>query len=260
MNWEDLGALLRKWRAAIREKGLLDWFLYEDEKEGLEGEPARAKYCLKLVAIYSFPAVILWGTIGLENKPWSFLTAAAVTVALFVGIPGILLFAYHAITVGITRLPKQIQGVAQIALGVILWLAPVGLFLPANVDITITELLLSFAQGLTSWELWFLELIYVNFVYGVAVSVPPKFLPVRSYLVLTPIIFIAAVVRFQPGSSDHQITTASFYLWHIALGYGAIFAASLVRKIRARREECSTKRGKSVDKGPEDNSRYDQKE
>lgn len=211
----------------------MDWFLYEAEKEGLAGEPARARYSLKLVGIYSWPFFLFWGVIGFDNRPWSLLTAISLAPALLVGIPGAFLCAYHATTVGITQLPKSFQGVAQVTLGLVLWLGPVVLFLPSNTDITITKLLLTFPQSVTSWELWFLELIYVNFVYGIALAVPPKFLPIRSYLVLTPIIVMAALVSFQTGSPDDRTAAASFYLWHIALGYGAIFAASLTRRLRA---------------------------
>lgn len=233
MNWGDLIALLRKWGGTIRQKGLLDGFLYETERDGLEGEPARARYSLKLAAIYSGPFVLLWGIIGLDNKPWSILTAIALTAAILIGIPGALLSAFHTTTVCITRLPKRIQGIAQVILALVLWLAPIALFLPTNADITLQQLLLGNFQPATSsvsWEFWVIELIYVYFVYLIAFAVPPKFFPIRSYLALTPVVFIVAVICVQTGSPENRIVAASVYLWHIAMGYGAIYTASLRRR------------------------------
>jgi len=231
MKSTDLVTWSRELRASIRNRGLIDGLLFykHEEKEGLAGEPARALYCLKLTAIYSFPALILWGTLGLENKPWSILTAGAVVVALIVGIPGVFLSAYHAITVIITRLPNRTQGMTQVVLAVALWLIPAAFFFPSSVGLSIQNIGAAFALSTQSrgWEYWFFDIFYVNMVHGISRAVPPKFIPIRSYLILTLPVLLVATARAGDSSEANRIIAATLYLWYIALGYGAIFVAGL---------------------------------
>jgi hypothetical protein len=87
--------------------------LFEEEKEGLAGEPARTRVFLKLASISAALTIILWSI-----TPWigvRVIAAMCLLTAVFTTARAL----FHLLTIGIIRLPTSLQPAAQNAVAVL---------------------------------------------------------------------------------------------------------------------------------------------
>jgi hypothetical protein len=169
--------------------------IFEEQKEGLAGEPARARIFLKLAGISAVPAIILWNItpwIGTRVPAATFVLATvyATTRALF-----------HLLTIGIIRLPESLQPAAQILVAGLVAIPPFFYFIGQE---NITPISLN----LTSWMLWATTLIIVYVSYLVAANMKPA-PPVRGYILAVAAVAALVMVSSYGGLSGDDDGTSS---------------------------------------------------
>ena len=169
--------------------------IFEEEKEGLAGEPARARVFLKLAGLFAVPALILWNItswIGVRVLAAIFLlgTVYATARALF-----------HLLTIGIIRLPESLQPAAQILVAGLVAIPPFFYFIGQE-DIAPIPL------NLTSWMLWATTLIIGYVSYLVAANMKPA-PPVRGYILAVAAVAALVMVSSYGGVSGDDAGTSS---------------------------------------------------
>lgn len=231
----------------------MGWIL-EEEKKGVEGEPARARTSLKLAALSWGIYFILWesGLPVLKMLGILFLLSAWVFSAKAF---------FHVVTMGIIRLPSGTRGVAQVL--VALGGAAVSLvyLFPGETDLSGQILVHAFEPFIKSLLFWLPISLFVYIVYA-ASSTFSSFLAVRRYLVLAAAIFLlvlfggyggfnptdedgysSSVEKTDPKSIEGQMDMAASYLRLIILGYGTLLFSDIRQRVLRRRLEtavCNT--------------------
>lgn len=166
--------------------------IFEEEKEGLAGEPARARVFLKLAGIFAVPAIILWNI-----TPW---IGVRVLAAIFVlgTVYATSRALFHLLTIGIIRLPESLQPAAQIVVAVLVAIPPFFYFIGQ-------EGIVPISLNLTSWMLWVTTLIIVYVSYLVAATMKPA-PPVRGYILamaaVTALVMMSSYGGFSGGDDD----------------------------------------------------------
>jgi len=154
--------------------------IFEEQKEGLAGEPARARIFLKLAGISAVLAIILWNItpwIGVRVLAAIFVLGTAYTASRAL---------FHLLTIGIIRLPESLQPAAQILVAGLVAIPPFFYFIGQE-DIAPISL------NLTSWMLWATTLIIVYVSYLVAANMKPV-PPVRGYILAVGVITALVMV------------------------------------------------------------------
>jgi hypothetical protein len=169
--------------------------IFEVEKEGLAGEPARARMFLKLAGISAALTLILW-----YITPWiGVRVLAAMSLLGTVYVTARALF--HLLTVGIIRLPESFQPAAQILVAGLVAIPPFFYFIDQE-DIAPISL------DLTSWMLWATTLIIVYVSYLVAANMKPA-PPVRGYILAVAAVAALVMVSSYGGLSGDDDGTSS---------------------------------------------------
>ena len=237
--------------------GAIAW-IFEEAKEGIEGEPARARMSLKLAAIAWAVHLLSWEIDLRIIKLLSALfliSAVAATARCF----------FHSVTIAVARLPHHIQAMAQLIVAVIGAAIPLAYFLRNQATVDITFMIKVFEPFLESWAFWIMYGFYVYLTYVLThamVSNRKPILPVRPYLILVGVVFILVFVgghggfsspdedgyylsdaaMVDPESVEGQIHMAASYLCLVILGYGAILSEDLYRRYSRRRLDLALKR------------------
>jgi hypothetical protein len=160
---------------------------FEDEKDGLAGEPARARRFLKLAGIFAALTVILWNI-----TPWIWIRIIA-SMCLLLAVLTTARALFHLVTIGIVRLPQAFQPAAQIVVAGLVAIPPFFYFIGQE-DIAPVSL------NLTSWLWWATILITAYVSYSLATSVQPV-PPVRGYMFAVAIITVLVFVVSYGGIS-----------------------------------------------------------
>jgi hypothetical protein len=169
--------------------------IFEEEKEGLAGEPARARVFLKLAGISAALTLILWNI-----TPWiGSRLPAAMSLLGTVYVTSRALF--HLLTLGIIRLPESLQPAAQILVAGLVAIPPFFYFIDQE-DIAPISL------DLTSWMLWATTLIIVYVSYLVAANMKPA-PPVRGYILAVAAVAALVMVSSYGGLSGDDDGTSS---------------------------------------------------
>lgn len=161
--------------------------IFEEQKEGLAGEPARARIFLKLTGISAALTLILW-----NSTPWigSRLPAAMFLLGT-VYVTSRALF--HLLTLGIIRLPESLQPAAQIFVAGLVAIPPFFYFIGQE-DIAPISL------NLTSWLMWATTIIIMYISYLVAANMKPT-PPVRGYILAVAMVTALVMVSGYGGRS-----------------------------------------------------------
>jgi hypothetical protein len=164
--------------------------IFEVEKEGLAGEPARARMFLKLAGISAALTLILW-----YITPWiGVRVLAAMSLLGTVYVTARALF--HLLTVGIIRLPESLQPAAQILVAGLVAIPPFFYFIGQE-DIAPISL------NLTSWGLWATTIITMYLSYLVAANMKPT-PPVRGYILAVAMVTALVMVSGYGGGSGDE--------------------------------------------------------
>lgn len=211
----------------------MGWILGEaTNKEGLEGEPARARLSIKLAAISWVLYFLLW-----ENgvKVLKLFAIFALLSAWVWSARGF----FHLVTTGIVRLPSNMQSGFQVAVAVISAAVPVLFFLPDETGFVGQILVQAFEPFTESLLFWLPMGLFVYLVYVLRASAAPL-LEVQGYLILVAVVFLIAslggyggfandedgypleIERFDPRSIEGQMSMAASYIRLVTLGYGTL--------------------------------------
>lgn len=227
-------------------------WISEEAKQGLEGEPARARIFLKLAALgwgfhfllweSGLPLLKLFGTFFLLGA-WAFSAKAL----------------FHLLTIGITRLPSGAQGVAQTLVALTSAAIPFVYLLPHETNLNGQVLVHAFEPFIRSLLFWLPISLFLYIVYAAASSYS-SFLEVRRYLILTASVFLivfiggqggfdtdedgysSSVEKLDPKSIDGQMSMAVNYTRLIILGYGTLLFSDLKRRASSRRLETALRK------------------
>jgi hypothetical protein len=215
----------------------MNW-LFEEEKEGLTGEPAKARVNLKLAALSWILYFLCWksGFAVLKFFGLMFLLVAIATSAR--GL-------FHLVTVVIIRLPEKIQGAAQVLVALIGGTIPFVYFFPRESDLDSTIFAQAFEPYAQSPLFWLTTGLFVYIIYSLASRMTCS-LEVRRYLVLAAAVSFLVLAEghggFDTDEEGYSSTTierpapqsiagrtgmATNYLRLIILGYGALLYAHL---------------------------------
>jgi len=215
-------------------------WIFEEEKEGLEGEPARARIFLKLAALSWVLHVLLWesGNAPLQKIGIFFLLGAWVWSA-----KGL----FHLATVGIVRLPRKTQSMAQILVALIGAAILFAYLIRHTTDFVGQILVPAFRPFIMNAFLWLPMGLFVYVVHAAA-SRFPSFLAVRRYLILAAGVFLIAFIGGQGGfdtdkygysssiarldtrNIDEQMEMAASYLRLVILGFGTLLFSDLKQR------------------------------
>jgi hypothetical protein len=161
--------------------------IFEEQKEGLAGEPARARIFLKLAGISAALTLVLWNI-----TPW--IGSRMPAAMLLLGTVYVTSRAlFHLVTIGITRLPESLQPVAQMVVAVLVAVPPFFYFIGQ-------ENIAPISLNLTSWLLWATTIIIVYVSYLVAANMKPT-PPVRGYILAVAIVTAMVMVSGYGGRS-----------------------------------------------------------
>jgi hypothetical protein len=213
--------------------------IFEVEKEGLEGEPARARVFLKLAGIYWVVAFICFSL-------WSFTeskTAQNEIIGTF-GLFGLLgaIFStaralFHLLTVSIVNLPERHRFAAQV---IVIFASPILplLYFFSNADLLPYPPVEELVGYVTSWAVWLMTIIFGYVWYLAGFTIKPL-VPFRSYLIAVATVFVVVVVGTYGGFSggtdeydygynsssplDPKSTSGGFWM---AVNYVRLLAAS----------------------------------
>ena len=222
----------------------MGWII-EEAKKGLDGEPARARNFLKL-------AVLGW---GLHFLLWESGIAVLRMFGAFF-LLGAWAFSagalFHLVTVGILRLPRETQCMAQILVALIGAAVPFAYLIPHGTNFGEQLLVQAFEPFIRSLLVWIPMSLFVYIVYAAA-STFPSLLAVRRYLILAAGVFLIAffggqggfdtdedgysssVERPNPKSIEGQMGIAASYIRLIILGYGALLFSDFRRRAMSRK-------------------------
>lgn len=207
-------------------------WLLEEEKDGLAGEPARAKVNLTLAAGFWGIGLLLF----LKPVTGSLLMFGAICLLGAVVASAKALF--HLITVAITRLPDNLKAVSQVIVALIAATLPFAYLFPHETELTSGMLVKAF-QGVSHWGFWLIMALFVYLTHKAALIFPKPLVPVRRYLfsvaVVFGIVFLAGhgalstdeegvpdVPLLDPKSTEGKMSMAANYLRLIFLAYGTI--------------------------------------
>lgn len=222
----------------------MGWIL-EEEKKGVEGEPARARIFLKLAAISWGLQFVLWES----GLPFLKMFGIFALISAWVFSARAL---FHMVTVGIVRLPNETQGIAQVVVALIGAAVPFVYLFPHEADLSAQILVQAFEPYIKSILVWLPLSLFVYVVYAAASSFP-SFLGVRRYLILAVTVFLIAFVggqggfdtdedgvsssveRLDPNSIEGQTNMAASYVRLIILGYGTLLISDLRQRALSRR-------------------------
>ena len=160
---------------------------FEDEKDGLAGEPDRARKFLKLAGIFAAFTVILWNI-----TPWIWVRIIA-SMCLLLAVFTTARALFHLVTIGIVRLPQAFQPAAQIVVAGLVAIPPFFYFIGQE-DIAPISL------NLTSWLWWATTLITAYVSYSLATSIQPA-PPVRGYMFAVAVVTELVIVVSYGGPS-----------------------------------------------------------
>lgn len=226
----------------------MGWIL-EEEKKGLEGEPARARIFLKLAVLGWVLQFLLLksGYIGLKMFGAIFLLGAIAATARGM---------FHLVTVGIVRLPRGTQGVVQVLVALIGAAVPFVYLFPHETAHNGQILVQAFDPFIRGLLVWLPMSLFVYIVYAAASSFP-SLLAVRRYLILAAGAFLIAFIGGQggfdtdedghsssvespdPKSIEGQMGMAASYIRLIILGYGTLLFSDFRQRALSRRQEKS---------------------
>ena len=161
--------------------------LFNEEKDGLAGEPARARTFLKLAGIFVALTVILWNI-----TPWIWIRIIA-SVCLLLAVFTTARALFHLVTIGIVRLPQAFQPAAQIVVAGLVAIPPFFYFIGQ-------EAIAPISLNLTSWLWWATTLITVYVSYSLTTSIQPA-PPVRGYMFAVAVITVLVIVVSYGGIS-----------------------------------------------------------
>ena len=164
--------------------------IFEVQKKGLAGEPARARIFLKLAGISAALTLILWNI-----TPWiGTRVPAAMFVLATVYVTARALF--HLLTIGIIRLPESLQPAAQMLVAGLVAIPPFFYFIDQE-DIAPISL------DLTSWVLWATTIIIMYVSYLVATNMKPT-PPVRGYILAVAMVTVLVMMSGYGGLSGDE--------------------------------------------------------
>lgn len=182
--------------------------LFEEEKEGLEGEPARARVFSKLAGIYWVFAFICFFLSSFTERK----TAPNAIIGVF-GLFGLLGAIYgtaralfHLLTVGIVNLPERHRFPAQV---IVIFVSPIFplLYFFSNADLLSEPPIEELVRYVTSWAVWLMTVIFGYIWYLAGFTIKPL-VPFRSYLVAVATVFVLVVVGahggFSGGSDEYD--------------------------------------------------------
>lgn len=215
-------------------------WIFKEEKEGLDGDPARASIFYKLVAL----AALGWGLHFLMEESD---IAALKMIGIFFLLAAWVWSAkalFHLVTIGIVRLPRKTQSMAQIVVAVIGAAIPLAYLIPHQADVGGSLLVRAFEPLIRSSFVWLPNGLFVYVVYAAASSFP-SVLAVKRYLILAAGVFLITFIGEQGGfdtdefdyslsmgrldsrSIDEQTHMAASYLRLVILGYGTLLFSDL---------------------------------
>ena len=163
---------------------------FEGEKDGLAGEPARARTFLKLAGIFAALTVILWNITPLI---WIRIIAS---LCLLLTVFTTARALFHLVTIGIVRLPQAFQPAAQIIVAGLVAIPPFFYFIGQE-DITPISL------NLTSWLWWATILITAYVSYSLTTSIQPT-PPVRGYMFAVAVVTVLVIVVSYGATSGND--------------------------------------------------------
>ena len=231
----------------------MGWILEKETKKGgLEGEPGRARLSIKLAAISWALYFLLWES-GVK-----LLTLFAIFALLSAWVWSARGF-FHLVTVGIVRLPSNMQGGFQVAVAVMSAAVPVLFFLPDETGF-IGQILVQAFEPFTETLLFWLPMgLFVYLVYVLRASAAPL-LEVQRYLVLVAVVFLIAslggygvfandedgdsldIERLDSKSIEGRMSMAASYIRLVTLGYGTLVCLHLRERNLKRRLEQARSR------------------
>lgn len=226
----------------------MGWILEKTtKKEGLEGEPARARLSIKLAAISWVLYFLLWESGVKVLKVFAIFALLSAWVWSARGF-------FHLVTTAIVRLPSNMQGGFQVAVAVMSAAVPGLFFLPDETGLIGQILVQVFEPFTGSLLFWVPMALFVYLVYVLRASASPL-LEVQRYLALVGVVFLIAslggyggfandedgnpfeIERFDPKSIEGQMSMAASYIRLIILGYGTLVCLHLRERNFKRRLE-----------------------
>ena len=214
----------------------MGWIL-EEEKEGLAGEPGRARLSIKFAGICWVLHLILWGSgIGILKLGSG--------LALFAAWAWSAIVLFYVLTLGIVRLPMHLQNGAQVFMGLLVAGAPLMYLVPGGLDAAEQVLIQIFEPLINNLAAWFIAAIFACLVY-VTASNTSALLEVRRYFMLVAAAFVIAIFmgiregaplpELDPATFTRQVDQASTYVRLIIFGYGSLLYASMQQQAASRR-------------------------
>jgi hypothetical protein len=210
--------------------------IFEEEKPGIEGEPARFRIFLKLSVLGWVVSFLLW------KSGWPTLqmfSAFFVFGAFIASVRTV----FHLITLAFAVLPGNKTAVAQVIVAIGAAGLPFTYLFPQEAELTIGILEKAF-WGTSSWGFWIILALFVYLTYTVVMSFPKPLMPVRRYLYAVAVVFgivflsghgalstdeesLSDVPIVDPKSTEGKIGMAASYLRLIILAYGTILYAHI---------------------------------